>query len=248
MSTYSFQDFNSSLDFLYQSSFAFQSPKAFDNSKVIVANNIKGYPGVRMISNLYSRKERVNKFHGVEDFRDIKHQLLNQGTNPIPPRIVDDAPVHEEVLIPGKDFDHIHDIIPVATHTFDDGGQIFGAGSHVFMGEPWVPGGGSQISMYRMSFREGQKYASINMVPFCMFLTNLEYKLFRLINISLKFVILNNNIVSILVLSSSRNNVIKFGKHWIELCSDDGYDLLCGWCWNTINEVDNNIFYNIDGR
>ncbi|MFL2668218.1 MAG: UbiD family decarboxylase domain-containing protein [Alphaproteobacteria bacterium] len=46
------------------------------------------------------------------------------------------------------------------------GGQIFGAGSHVFMGEPWVPGGGgSQISMYRMSFREGQKYASINMVP-----------------------------------------------------------------------------------
>ena len=49
--------------------------------------------------------------------------------------------------------------------------------------------------------------------------------------------------------SEDRNrNVIKFGKHWIELCSDDGYDLLCGWCWNTINEVDNNIFYNIDGR
>ena len=30
--------------------------KAFDNSKVIVANNVKRYPGVRMISNLYSRK------------------------------------------------------------------------------------------------------------------------------------------------------------------------------------------------
>ncbi len=139
--------------------------KAFDNSKVIVANNIKGYPGVRMISNLYSRKERVNRFHGVEDFRDIKYQLLDQVSNPIPPRVIDDAPVQEEVLLPGKDFNHIHDIIPVATHTFNDGGQIFGAGSHLFMGEPWVPGGGSQISMYRMSFREGQKYASINMVP-----------------------------------------------------------------------------------
>ena len=131
--------------------------KAFDNSKVIVANKIKGYPGVRMISNLYSRKERVNRFHGVEDFRDIKYQLLKQVSNPIPPRIIDDAPVQEEILIPGKDFNHIHDIIPVATHTFNDGGQIFGAGSHLFMGEPWVPGGGSQISMYRMSFREGQK-------------------------------------------------------------------------------------------
>ena len=139
--------------------------KAFDNSKVIVANKIKGYPNVRMISNLYSRKERVCLFHGCDDFRNIKFQLLKQVENPIPPRVVDDGPVHEETLIPGKDFNHIEEIIPVAQHTFQDGGRIFGAGSHLFMGEPWVPGGGSQISMYRMSFREGHKLASINMVP-----------------------------------------------------------------------------------
>ena len=58
--------------------------KAFDNSKVIVANNIKGYPGVRMISNLYSRKERVCRFHGCEEFRDIKRQLIQQVNNPSP--------------------------------------------------------------------------------------------------------------------------------------------------------------------
>jgi gallate decarboxylase subunit C len=139
--------------------------KAFDNSKVIVANNVKGFPGVRMISNLYSRKDRVCRFHGVEEFKDAKFKVLENLANPIKPRVVKDAPVHEQVFYPGKDFEHLHDIIPVATHTFRDGGQIFGAGSHVFMGEPWVPGGGSQISMYRMSFRRGQKYASINMVP-----------------------------------------------------------------------------------
>ena len=143
--------------------------KRFDNSKVMVANNIKGFPGVRMISNLYSRKERVCRFHGVpeDEFRNIKFRILENIQKPIAPRVVSeqDAPVHEQVLIPGKDFEHLHDIIPVATHTFHDGGQIFGAGSHLFMGEPWVPGGGSQISMYRMSFRRGQKYASINMVP-----------------------------------------------------------------------------------
>ena len=49
--------------------------------------------------------------------------------------------------------------------------------------------------------------------------------------------------------SEDRNrNVIKSAKYWIELCSDDGYDLLCGWCWTSIDEVDSNIFYNIDGR
>jgi 3-polyprenyl-4-hydroxybenzoate decarboxylase len=139
--------------------------KAFDNSKVFVANNIKGFPGVRMIANLYSRKERVSRFHGVTDFRQIKNRILHNIANPIPPRVVSDAPVQEVTLIPGKDFEHLHDIIPVATHTFQDGGPIFGAGSHLFMGEPWVPGGGSQISMYRMSFRRDQKLASINMVP-----------------------------------------------------------------------------------
>ena len=37
--------------------------------------------------------------------------------------------------------------------------------------------------------------------------------------------------------SSDRNrNVIKFGKHWIEIASDCGYDLLCNWCYNTLNE------------
>ena len=49
--------------------------------------------------------------------------------------------------------------------------------------------------------------------------------------------------------SEDRNrNVIKFQKNWIELSSDCGYDLLCLWCYNSINEVDNNIFYNIDGN
>lgn len=139
--------------------------KAFDNSKVIVANNVKRYPGVRMISNLYSRKERVCKFHNCADFRDIKLQLLQQNANPVPPRVVTNAPVQEETLIPGKDFGHIEEIFPIAQHTFTDGGRIFGAGSHLFMGEPFVPNGGSQISMYRMSFRPDQKYASINMVP-----------------------------------------------------------------------------------
>ncbi|MGE0627489.1 MAG: UbiD family decarboxylase [Hyphomicrobiaceae bacterium] len=140
--------------------------KAFDNSKALVANRIKGYPDVRMISNLYSTKERTAKIHGMADFKDCKLKVLDCIRNPIPPKVVDskDAPC-QQVYIPKEKVRHIEDLIPVAQHTFEDGGRIFGAGVHFFYGEPWVPEGGSQISMYRMSFREGQPYASINMVP-----------------------------------------------------------------------------------
>ncbi|MPY68968.1 MAG: hypothetical protein GEU92_02660 [Alphaproteobacteria bacterium] len=141
--------------------------KAFDSSKVLVANRVKGYPDTRMISNLYSRKDRVCRFLNTETYPDTKFAVLDALKNPIAPNYVEskDAPVHEEVYYPGKDFNHIEEIFPVAQHTWTDGGKLFGAGCHFFMGEEWVPGGGSQISMYRMGFREGHKLASINMVP-----------------------------------------------------------------------------------
>ena len=140
--------------------------KAFDNSKVMVANNIKGFPNTRMISNLYSRKERVCRFHGMDEFKDLKFNVLDAMRNPIAPNIVaeKDAPVQQE-FIPREEFDNPYNIIPVAQHTYKDGGLLFGAGTHFFMGDEWIPGGGSQLSMYRMGFRDGQLLASINMVP-----------------------------------------------------------------------------------
>ena len=54
--------------------------KAFDNSKALVANKIKGYPGVRMISNLYSTKARTAKLHG--DGRLPRHQAQDSGLHP----------------------------------------------------------------------------------------------------------------------------------------------------------------------
>ena len=105
--------------------------KAFDNSKVLLANNIKGFPGVRMISNLYSTKERVCRLHGQEAFSDLKFNVLRAMENPIAPNIVakKDAPV-QQVFIPRSEFDNPYDIMPIAQHTFIDGGRLFGAGVH----------------------------------------------------------------------------------------------------------------------
>jgi UbiD family decarboxylase len=138
--------------------------KAFDGSKALVANNIKDYPNAHMYSNLYATQERTAKLLGVSEYKDIKHKILDAYRNPLPANYVEsaDAPVHETV-IPASDIDQITDILPIILHTNQDGGRIFGSGCHL-IGSPWVPDGGNTISMYRMAFRDGQKYASINMV------------------------------------------------------------------------------------
>ena len=139
--------------------------KAFDGSKALVANNIKDYPNTRMYSNLYATQERTAKIFGVSAYKDIKHKILDAYRNPLPANYVEsaDAPVHETVIL-ASDIDQVTDILPIVLHTNEDGGRIFGSGCHL-IGSPWVPDGGNTISMYRMAFRDNQKYASINMVP-----------------------------------------------------------------------------------
>src|SRR5262249_16159716 len=102
--------------------------KAFDNSKALVANRIKGYPGVRMISNLYSTKARTAKLHGMAEFKDIKLKILDCIRNPIAPKIVsqNEAPC-QQILIPREQIRHVEDLIPIAQHTFADGARVFGA-------------------------------------------------------------------------------------------------------------------------
>ena len=139
--------------------------KAFDGSKALVANNITNYPDVRMISNLYATQERTAKLLGADEFKNTKFKILEAVDNSIPPRVVEEreAPC-QEVVIPMDSFRNPAELIPIVQHTAQDGGRIFGAGVH-FFGPPWVPGEGTQLAMYRMAFRDSQKFASINMVP-----------------------------------------------------------------------------------
>ncbi len=139
--------------------------KAFDGSKVLVADEISGYPHARMYSNLYATQERTAKLFGVDEYKGIKSAILEAYRNPIPPTYVDEASAPcQEIVIPASEINQVTDILPIVLHTHEDGGRIFGSGCHL-LGPPWVPGGGTQISMYRMAFRDGQPYASINMVP-----------------------------------------------------------------------------------
>ena len=118
--------------------------KAFDNSKALVAENVRGYPDARLISNLWATKERCARLFGVDEFKDIKFKLLESLRAPIAPReVAPDAAPCQEVVLDRGEFGPVEDILPLATHTEDDGGRFFGNGVH-FFGPPWVPGGGTQ--------------------------------------------------------------------------------------------------------
>jgi UbiD family decarboxylase len=139
--------------------------KRFDDSKVLVAENVARYPNARLTTFLYGSKERTARIFGVDRYEDAKFKVLDAYRNPIAPREVAavDAPC-QEVVISGDEIGDIHNILPVTTHTPGDGARVFGSGVH-FFGPPWVPQNGTQFAFYRMAFQNGGSLASINMTP-----------------------------------------------------------------------------------
>lgn len=134
--------------------------KAFDDGPVLLAENLKGYANARMLINFWGKKERVAKLLGLNSYDQVKFKLLESIKNPIPPREVKKAPCHE-IVIPKENVDPFA-LFPMVKQTEADGGRFFGNGVDYIGGK--YCDGGSQLSMYRMSFR-GKDYASINMVP-----------------------------------------------------------------------------------
>ncbi len=134
--------------------------KAFDDGPAFVCENIKGYPHARYVVNLWGRADRTAKLFGMDDLKDVKHKIINAALNPTPPVIVDKAPC-QEIVIPKEEVDPFA-LFPMIQHSSKDGGRFFGSGIHYIGGK--YAEGGSQLALYRMSFR-GKDFGSINIVP-----------------------------------------------------------------------------------
>ena len=134
--------------------------KAFDDGPAFLMENVTGYPNARLIASLWGRRERICRLLGVNEFSEIKNRIRHAVVNPLAPVETEDAPV-QEVIVPAAEADPFR-LLPMVRHTEQDGGRFFGSGVHCISGK-WA-GGKSQLSFYRMSFRE-PTVASINMVP-----------------------------------------------------------------------------------
>jgi 4-hydroxy-3-polyprenylbenzoate decarboxylase len=131
--------------------------KALEDGPALLFENVKGYPGVRTLGNVFSSDERVAALFDVPELKQGKFKFLELMKNPLPPKVVEKAPCQEVVITKGID---AMATIPMIKHTEDDAGRILGSGIIPTLGIS--PGGGSDLTFKRMFFR-GKDWASLNM-------------------------------------------------------------------------------------
>jgi 4-hydroxy-3-polyprenylbenzoate decarboxylase len=132
---------------------------ALDNGPAFLFENIKGYPGVRSVGNVFSRMDRIAKLFDVAEPKQLKFKCLGALKHPVPPTLVDKASCQEVIIT--KDID-INNTLPVLKATERDGARVMGSGMALF-GEKYGRGG-YEISFKRMHFR-GKDWASLTASP-----------------------------------------------------------------------------------
>ena len=128
--------------------------KAFEDGPAVLFENVKGYPDHRILINVFARKACLAKIFGVSDPTKFKFKALDAIRNPVPPRIVDNAPCQEVVIT--KDIDVLK-TMPVTQIVETDPGRIISGGIALFSG----PDIGHCIA-YRRTFFRGKDWASLN--------------------------------------------------------------------------------------
>lgn len=131
--------------------------KAMENGPTLLYETVAGFPGQRMLCNMFAREDRVAAMFGAGSTRELKHVGAAALRNPIAPRLVSDAPSQEVVIT--KDID-VLSTLPVCKYTETDPGRILGGGVTLLSG----PDIGTCASYKRVHFR-GKDWGSLAFIP-----------------------------------------------------------------------------------
>lgn len=133
--------------------------KHLDGGAAILFENLKGYPGKRIVTNMYASRERIARIFDVNGHKNFKFKAADAIHHPIPPKAVEDAPCQEVII--DKDID-VFSVIPVIKQTPKDPLRTLGGGNTLISGKYFW--GGTHIGYNRMSFR-GKDYSSFQIAP-----------------------------------------------------------------------------------
>ncbi|MBW1824765.1 MAG: UbiD family decarboxylase [Deltaproteobacteria bacterium] len=122
--------------------------KSFDGGPVLLFDKIKGYPNARDVSNVMANENIYPKMFDASNDKEMMRRAHEALLNPIPPKIVEDAPVQEVVIT--EDID-VFKVLPLLKHTPEDAGRILG-GLNVFISGKYF-NGGNEISFKRTHFQ-----------------------------------------------------------------------------------------------
>ncbi len=126
--------------------------KLMDGALPILFNNVKGYPHLRAVTNLFANMDVVNKMFGWKDAKSRTRDLAYALTHPIPPVQVSqsEAPCQEEVI---TDDLNVNKHVLAIRHTALESEMTIGSGNSVVVGDYFH--GGSHIGYNRMNARWG---------------------------------------------------------------------------------------------
>jgi 4-hydroxy-3-polyprenylbenzoate decarboxylase len=126
--------------------------KALDGSYPILFNNVKGYPNVRAITNLFANYDVLDRMFGWEGPTDRTRKLAYALTHPLEPIEISqaEAACQQEVITDDLD---VNKYIMAIRHTQLESELTIGSGNSVVVGEYFR--GGSHIGYNRMNFRWG---------------------------------------------------------------------------------------------
>lgn len=133
--------------------------KRLEGGPAVLFNNVKGYPGKRLVTNIFASDARIAKLFDVDEPKNLKFKILDAIHNPIPPKEVSTAPCQEVVIT--QDID-VWQVVPMISHTPSDPGRTLGGGNTLISGKYFW--GGFHISFNRMNFR-GKDYSSFQISP-----------------------------------------------------------------------------------
>ena len=126
--------------------------KHFDGGLPILFNNVKGYPHVRAITNLFANTDVMNQMFGWANDKERTKAIAHAITHPLAPVEVGraDAPVQQHVIT--DDLNVNKWILPIR-HTPLEDELTIGSGQSVVVGKYFK--GGSHVGYNRMNFRWG---------------------------------------------------------------------------------------------
>ena len=126
--------------------------KLMDGAMPILFNNVKGYPHLRAITNLFANMNIVNEMFGWQDNKSRTRELAYSLTHPIPPCEISqsEAPVQEVVITDDLD---VKKWCLAIRHTVLESEMTIGSGNSVVVGDYFH--GGTHIGYNRLSPRWG---------------------------------------------------------------------------------------------
>lgn len=130
--------------------------KALEKGPILLFENVKGYPDFENLGNFFGRREPLAELYGVEQTKHLKFRFVEALKKPLPPVVVEDAPVQEVVVTENID---VLGMLPIIKHTEKDAGRILGSGIQLLY-DTYCEGN-SNVSFNRIHFR-GKDWASLS--------------------------------------------------------------------------------------